>query len=68
MKEQSLNKTTNVDVADPLSLEPTSGFFFGGTEKDEWYYGSLEYTVDTLNSILAGTQDESYSFYYQASW
>ena len=68
MKEQSLNKTTNVDVADPLSLEPVSGFFFGGTDKDEWYYGSLEYTVDTLNSILAGTQDESYSFYYQASW
>jgi hypothetical protein len=68
MKEQALNKTTNVDVADPLSLEPIAGFFFGGTEKDEWYYGSLEYTVDTLNSILAGTQDESYSFYYQASW
>ena len=68
MKEQALNKTTSVDVADPLSLEPVAGFFFGGTEKDEWYYGSIEYTVDTLNSLLAGTQDGEYSFYYQASW
>lgn len=66
--QESLKKGTSVAVADPLELAPTSGFFFGGTEKDEYYYGDLEHTVDMLNSLLAGTQDEGYSFYYQASW
>jgi hypothetical protein len=68
MQGEFAKRHTAVNVADPLSLEPTAGFFFGGTEKDEWYYETIEYTVDTINSLLAGTTDEDYSFYYQASW
>lgn len=64
-KQQSNQPETM--VADPLSLEPVSGFFFGHTEKDEWYYKDLEYTVDTINSLLAGT-DETTTFTYRASW
>lgn len=67
MKEY-VSRKLDVDVADPLSLEPTAGFFFGNTEKDEYYYGDIEHTVEVLNSVLAGTQDERYTFYYQASW
>ena len=68
IKQEALKKNTEVALADPLELAPTSGFFFGNTEKDEYYYSDIEHTVDMLNSLLAGTQDEAYSFYYQASW
>lgn len=68
IKEESKKKKGNVALADPLSLEPTSGFFFGSTDKDEYYYNDIERTVDIINSILAGTKDNEYSFYYQASW
>ena len=68
MKQEALKKNTTVALADPLELEPTAGFFFGNTEKDEYYYSDIERTVDILNSLLASAQDEAYSFYYQASW
>jgi hypothetical protein len=68
MKQEALKKNTTVVLADPLELEPTAGFFFGNTEKDEYYYSDVERTVDTLNALLASTVDEYYSFYYQASW
>jgi hypothetical protein len=56
--------TTAVDN-DPLA--PTAGFFFGGTERDEYYYEELARTAESINSILAGA-DESIDYYYQASW
>ena len=66
---QMLNKKTaqdtNTIVLDPL--EPTAGFFFGSTEKDEWYYKDLEYTVDVINSLLANN-DQEVEYYYRASW
>jgi len=68
IKQEALKKHTEVVLADPLELAPTAGFFFGNTDKDEYYYSDIEHTVDMLNSLLAGTQDEAYSFYYQASW
>lgn len=68
ISEQSANRSKTITLADPLELAPVSGFFFGSADKDKWYYEDLEYTVDTLNSLLAATTDEDYSFYYQASW
>ena len=62
-------EASKVSVAvtdDPLA--PINGFFFGSTEKDEWYYGQLDYTVDTINSLLANDTDGELSYYYQASW
>lgn len=55
---------------DELSAEllPTvSGFFFGSTDYDEYYYHQVEYTVKLLENILDNT-DDSWSFEYQASW
>ena len=63
-KKQSSNVKSNTIVAEPLA--PTEGFFFGSTERDEYYYESIEYTLDMLNSLLAN--DESYEYYYRASW
>ena len=45
-------------------LLPTQdGFFFGGTDYDEYYFGDLAETIDMLKDI---EEDEYYT--YQASW
>lgn len=50
-----------------LTLPPASGFFFGSTEIDEWYWSDLEYTAKELDRVLANST-ESDDFFYQASW
>jgi hypothetical protein len=49
------------------SILPTqSGFFFGGTEYDEWYFSDLELTKTILDNAL---NDDGYGeFVYQSSW
>ena len=48
-------------------LLPTgAGFFFGGTEYDEWYFEGLQDTVSQINEALA--LPDQWSFEYQASW
>jgi len=49
-------------------LPTESGFFFGSTEYDEWYWSDLEYTLKELTRVLAVTEGESVDFIYQASW
>ena len=50
-------------------LLPTeSGFFFGTTDYDGWYYQDLEYTRDLLQKILDSDLSKDYDFIYQASW
>jgi len=53
-------------------LPPESGFFFGGTEVDEWYYSDLEDTVKQLERVLAESDEGgtlgSFDFWYRASW
>lgn len=46
-------------------LPTTSGFFFGGTEYDEYYIRDIEDTVKILEEALA---DDSGDYYYQSSW
>lgn len=47
-----------------------SGFFFGSTEYDEWYFQDLEYTVKTLEEIIKewNEHDGWSSFEYHSSW
>ena len=51
-------------------LTPTAGFFFGGTEKDEYYYDSLKETVKVLDAeIKEQEENELYDDYeYHSSW
>lgn len=55
-------------------LLPTqSGFFFGGTEYDSWYYEDLEYTVSVLEPLVqeikeAEEQGFFVTMYYHSSW
>jgi hypothetical protein len=57
----------NHELSEEL-LPTTSGFFFGSTEYDEWYYESLQEVIDTLLPDLdKGEGDNSY-YIYRASW
>lgn len=53
-------------------LPAQSGFFFGGTDYDEYYFDDVERTLKWLNGLLVkDTFDEKFKkwdFYYQASW
>ena len=49
-------------------LLPTgSGFFFGRTEYDEWYFHGLENTVKIVSKLIEDVP-EGWAFEYQASW
>lgn len=56
-------------LADPSLAEtllPTqSGFFFGSTDYNEWYFRDLEQTVEIIEKL---PDPGKFDFYYQASW
>lgn len=50
-------------------LLPTeSGFYFGDTEYDEYYYEDVKNSIPMIRSILADTDFETEDLYYSASW
>ncbi len=51
-------------------LPPLSGFFFGGTDVDEWYLEQLQFTVHRLNVLLdlPRIKEHNINFYYSSSW
>lgn len=49
------------------SLLPTqSGFFFGGTEYDEWYFQNIDNTIEILEEALS--DENADDFEYHSSW
>ncbi len=48
------------------TLPPVSGFFFGSTEIDKWYYEDLEATKNILNEVLV--EPDADGFIYHSSW
>ena len=46
-------------------LPSASGFFFGGTEYDEWYFNDIDNTITILEECL---EDERGNYYYSSSW
>jgi len=62
-------------IEDPSKAEellPTrSGFFFGGTEYDEYYMNSIEHTINILEEVLSEVDERGYlhgEIYYSSSW
>jgi hypothetical protein len=56
------------DVEKAKELLPAqSGFFFGSTEYDEWYFLGLENTQEVLTKIIKDAPKD-WEFYYSASW
>lgn len=71
---ERINTILNADPADVESeadrLLPTkSGFFFGGTEYDEYYLEQLRYTKGVVEGMIEDMGAPHYGqYYYQASW
>jgi hypothetical protein len=71
---ETLHKVKEVYDSNPPDKEeqlddifPTSsGFFFGGTEYDEYYIEQVNETINLLTELLK--EDENGDYYYQASW
>lgn len=62
----------NHDLAEEL-LPTIEGFFFGGTEYDEYYFDDIQRTIDILTKVIE--EEEEYNknkfyseFTYQSSW
>jgi hypothetical protein len=61
-----LCKKVQADNSLAEELLPTaSGFFFGGTEYDEWYFKDIDNTIQILEEALA---DKRGDYYYSSSW
>ena len=59
-------KLVQADNSLAEALLPTqSGFFFGGTEYDEWYFKDIDYTISMLEAVL---NTDSGDYYYSSSW
>lgn len=62
-------ETVLADHSKASELLPTSsGFFFGDTEYDDYYYGDLRYTVEILDKILKETDFDKYQIEYEEWW
>ena len=56
----------NISAAEEL-LPTASGFFFGGTDYDYWYFRDLQRTADLIKRELTDNPSQETWFYY-ASW
>jgi hypothetical protein len=70
--EKLLDEVTEVlkhkDKAAEL-LPTTSGFFFGTTDYNDWYWEDMKKTQAALERILKNPRlVKGWDFYYQASW
>ncbi len=60
----------NKDKAEDL-LPTTSGFFFGGTDYDEYYFRDIDYTIEMIESLMKEKNKKGFLpgiVYYTSSW
>lgn len=57
----------NPEVAEEL-LPSCRGFFFGGTDYDEYYLNGIKDTIEILEKVLKETDFEKEAVFYHASW
>ena len=68
LKELLIICEHSMENGDPSLLPPQAGFFFGGTDIDEWYWRDLKTTITQLRRIFAFPDVDNLSFYYSSSW
>lgn len=53
----------------PELLPTTEGFFFGGTDYDEYYFQDVQDTINIIEPLLKELEENSMGdVYYQSSW
>jgi hypothetical protein len=68
LKELLNTCTLAVTNKNPNLLPPQAGFFFGGTDIDEWYWQDLMNTIEQIQRVLKLSEMSKLSFYYTSSW
>ena len=58
------DKDKGIALAQEL-LPTQEGFYFGGTDYDEYYFDDIQDTIDQLEPLLETTDGD---FYYRSSW
>lgn len=58
-----LQDKDDVEVAKEV-LPTVSGFFWGGTDYDEWYYQDIRDTIQGLSEVLADIEPNDELYYY----
>jgi len=66
LRDLCVEVVQNHDKAEEL-LPTESGFFFGGTEYDEYYFDEVAGTASKITKLLNSAPDE-WEFYYHSSW
>lgn len=61
-----LKEVKNNHSKAPQLLPTQSGFFFGSTDYDEWYWEDVEYSIRLFEEVLKLPKE--FDIYYQASW
>ena len=52
----------------PDVLPTQSGFFFGSTDFDEWFWEDIKRTEEELTLLLENPDIKRWDFYYRSSW
>ena len=68
LRELARTCTLAITNKDPNLIPPQAGFFFGGTDIDEWYWKDLMDTLEQLQALIDRPDFDRLSFYYQSSW
>lgn len=59
---------SGVTVRPEIIMPTSSGFFFGGTEYDDWYYKILEETINMCQKVIDGTDWDTEVVVYTECW
>ena len=62
-----VNNKDDLTIAEEL-LPTGSGFFFGDTDYEEYYFEGLLDTIEAIERILKNPAFDGMDFYYQSSW
>lgn len=62
-KQDGADQSTFEDI-----LPTQSGFFFGSTEYDDYYWDEVERTYEAINALLNNHKFEDFDFEYSSSW
>lgn len=66
---RELCKEVLADHSKAETLLPVqSGFFFGSSDYDDWYFMDLQDTVEQLDKVFESFPSDAWSFEYRASW
>lgn len=60
------NGDPDITIEDILPTQ--SGFFFGSTEYDDYYWDEVERTYEAINALLNNHKLDDFDFEYSSSW